>query len=195
MVAVVLSLLAAIGLATTAVSGRAGMPRVHTVSTIGITLAVGTAGALLAALIVENSALWSVPTSVIPRIAVVGVVHFAMGRSAGYNAVNAIGACRTALFISTQAPFAAFLAIAFTGEALRPAIAIGTAAVVVGLMLASGDSLTQGWRADRRYLLGCLTALASGAGMGLGFVLGRKALGLYDSPWWSAASACWRLLW
>ena len=182
MTAVALSLLAAIGLATTAVAGRAGMPRVHPVATVGITLVVGTAGVLLAALAVEKSALWSVPKAVLPWIAVVGLVHFAIGRSAGYISVNAIGASRTALFITTQAPFAAFLAIAFTGEPLRPLVAAGTVAVVVALLLASGDSLTQGWRTDRSYLLGCLMALAAGAGQGGGIVLAKKAVGLYDSP-------------
>ena len=182
MIAVALSLLGAIGLATTAVSGRAGMPRVHPVATVGVTLAVGTAGVLLAALVVEKSALWSVPSAVIPWVAAVGMVHFAIGRSSGYISVNAIGASRTALFITAQAPFAAFLAIVFTGEPLRPLVAAGTAAVVVALLLANGDSLTQGWRTDRSYLLGCLTALAAGAGQGGGIVLAKKAIGLYDSP-------------
>ena len=182
MTAVALSLLAAIGLATTAVSGRAGMPRVHPVTTVGVTLVVGTAGVLLAALVVEKSELWSVPKAVIPWIAAVGVLHFAVGRSSGYISVNAIGASRTALFITTQAPIAAFLAIVFIGEPLRPLVAAGTAAVVVALLLASGDSLTQGWRTDRMYLLGCLMALAAGAGQGGGIVLAKKAVGLYDSP-------------
>ena len=182
MTAVALSLLAAIGLATTAVSGRAGMPRVHPVTTVGVSLVVGTAGVLLAALVVEKSELWSVPKAVIPWIAAVGVLHFAVGRSSGYISVNAIGASRTALFITTQAPIAAFLAIVFIGEPLRPLVAAGTAAVVVALLLASGDSLTQGWRTDRMYLLGCLMALAAGAGQGGGIVLAKKAVGLYDSP-------------
>ena len=182
MIAVALSLLAAIGLATTAVSGRAGMPRVHPVTTVGVTLAVGTAGVLLAALVFEKSALWRVPLTVLPWVAVVGLVHFAIGRSSGYISVNAIGASRTALFITTQAPFAAFLAIVFIGEPLRPLVAAGTVAVVVALPLASGDSLTQGWRTDRGYLLGCLTALAAGAGQGGGIVLAKKAVDLYQSP-------------
>ena len=182
MTAVALSLLAAIGLATTAVAGRAGMPRIHPVTTVGVTLVVGTAGVLLAALAVERSELWSVPKAVLPWIAVVGLVHFVIGRSSGYISVNAIGASRTALFITTQAPFAALLAIAFTGEPLRPLVAVGTAAVVVALLLASGDSLTHGWRTDRGYLLGCLMALAAGAGQGGGIVLAKKAIGLYDSP-------------
>lgn len=182
MIAVALALAGAIGLGSTAVSGRAGMTVIHPYATIAVSLVVGFIATLIVILLVASSDLWNVPLSVLTWIAAVGLVHFALGRSLGYLSVNIIGPSRTALFISTQAPFAAFLAIAFTGEPLRPMIAVGTAAVVVGLMLASGDSLTQGWRADRRYLLGCLAALASGAGMGLGFVLARKTVGLYDSP-------------
>ena len=182
MTAIALSLLAAIGLSSTAILGRVGMPRIHPVTTVGVTLVVGTAGVLLAAVAVEGSELWSVPKAVIPWIAVVGLVHFAIGRSAGYISVNAIGASRTALFITTQAPFAAFLAIVFTGEPLRPLVAVGTVAVVVALLLTSGDSLTQGWRSDRGYLFGCLMALAAGAGQGGGIVLAKKTVDLYDSP-------------
>lgn len=182
MTAIALSLLAAIGLSSTAILGRAGMPRVHPVTTVGVTLVLGFLGVLLAALLFEFSGLWRVPQAVLPWIAVVGLVHFAIGRSLGYISINAIGASRTALFISTQAPFAAFLAIAFTGEPLRPLVAIGTAAVLVALLLASGDSLTQGWRTDRSYLLGCLIALAAGAGQGGGYVLAKRTVVLYDSP-------------
>ncbi len=182
MIAIALSLLAAIGLSSTAILGRAGMPRVHPVTTVGVTLVLGFLGVLLAALLFEFSGLWRVPQAVLPWIVVVGLVHFAIGRSLGYISINAIGASRTALFISTQAPFAAFLAIAFTGEPLRPLVAIGTAAVLVALLLASGDSLTQGWRTDRSYLLGCLIALAAGAGQGGGYVLAKRTVVLYDSP-------------
>ena len=182
MTAIALSLMAAIGLSSTAILGRVGMPRIHPVTTVGVTLVVGTAGVLLAAVAVEGSELWGVPKAVMPWIAVVGLVHFAIGRSAGYISVNAIGASRTALFITTQAPFAAFLAIVFTGEPLRPLVAVGTVAVVVALLLASGDSLTQGWRSDRGYLFGCLMALAAGAGQGGGIVLAKKTVDLYDSP-------------
>ena len=84
------------------------------------------------------------PRAVLPWIVVVRLVHFAIGRSAGYISVNAVGASWTALFITTQAPFAAFMAMAFTGKALMPLVAAGTAAVVVALLPASGDSLTQG---------------------------------------------------
>ena len=61
-------------------------------------------------------------------------------------------------------------------------IAVGTVGVVVALLLASGNSLTQGWRTDRRYLVGYLLALGAGLSVGAGSVVGKQALGVYDSP-------------
>ena len=59
---------------------------------------------------------------------------------------------------------------------------MGTVAVTFGLLLASGDSLTQGWRTDRRYLFGCLAGLMAGAALGVSVVLSKKAVSLYDAP-------------
>ena len=143
---------------------------------------VGFTGVVIVALAFAFSDLAEVPRAVLPWIVALGVVQFAGGRSLGYLGVSSIGASRTALFISAQAPFAAFFAIAFTGEALRPLVAVGTVGVVAALLLASGDSLTQGWRTDRPYLIGCLTALAAGATMGGSTVLAKQTISVYGSP-------------
>ena len=182
MVAVGLSLLSALGLASTAVLSRAGMQGVHRVNATGVSLVVGFLVSLLVTLAVAYSDLIGVPGSVLPWVLAFGVVHFAIGRSAGFVAIDIIGASRGSLFILTQLPVAALIAVVFTGESLRPLVAVGTAAVVVALALASGDSLTQGWRTDRRYLFGCLAALSSGVAMGAGFVLSKQTVAIYDSP-------------
>ena len=182
MLAVALSLLSAIGLASTAVMSRIGMQGVHRVNATGVSLVVGFLLTLLLALAVEYSDLVSVPMAVLPWVLVFGVVHFGIGRSAGFVAIDIVGASRTALFVSAQSPIAALIAIVFIGESLRPLVGAGMAAVVVALVLASGDSLTEGWRTDRRYLFGCLTGLFSGASMGVGFVLSKQTVEVYDSP-------------
>ena len=53
---------------------------------------------------------------------------------------------------------------------------------MIGLLLASGDAFTQGWRADRRYVLGCLSGLMAGAATGGSTVLAKQAVNVYDSP-------------
>ena len=122
------------------------------------------------------------PRAALPWIVAFGVVQFGVGRTTAYIGLSTIGASRVALFISTQVPFAAFFAIAFTGESLHPLAAVGTLAVMAGLLLASGDSFTQGWQADRRYLLGCVSGLMAGAATGGASVLGKQAVGVYEAP-------------
>ena len=182
MLAVALSLLSAISLGSGAVSGRAGMTGVHPIAVIGIALVVGFVGVAIVALVLEPDSLFGASPSALLWIAFFGVVQFAIGRSSAYTGLSTIGASRVALFISTQVPFAAFLAIAFTGEKLGVLVAVGTLAVMLGLLLASGDSLTQGWRTDRRYLIGCLAGLTAGAATGASTVLAKQAVSVYDSP-------------
>ncbi len=182
MAAIALSLLSAISLGSGAVSGRAGMQGVHPIAVIGIALVVGFVGVAIAALTISPSEVLEVPQSALLWVVVFGVVQFVIGRSSAYTGLSTIGASRVALFISTQVPFAAFFAIAFTGESLGPVIAAGTLAVMFGLLLASGDSLTQGWRTDRRYLIGCLAGLTAGAATGGSTVLAKQAVSVYGSP-------------
>ena len=182
MIAVALSLLSAISLGSGAVSGRAGMQGVHPIAVIGIALVLGFIGVGIAALARQPSALFEVPLTALLWIVAFGVVQFAIGRSSAYTGLSTIGASRVALFISTQVPFAALFAIAFTGESLGLLVAVGTLAVMLGLLLASGDSLTKGWRTDRRYLIGCIAGLVAGAATGGSTVLAKQAVSVYDSP-------------
>ena len=182
MIAVALSLFSAISLGNGAVSGRAGMQGVHPIAVIGIALVVGFIGVAIAAATLSPSDILAVPRSALLWIAAFGVVQFAIGRSTAYMGLSTIGASRVALFIATQVPFAAFFAIAFTGESLGILVGLGTVAVMIGLLLASGDAFTQGWRADRRYVLGCLSGLMAGAATGGSTVLAKQAVNVYDSP-------------
>ena len=182
MIAVVFSLLSAASLANGAVAGRAGMQGVHPIAVIGVALVVGFIGVAIAALALSPSDLFSVPRSALVWIVVFGVVQFAVGRTSAYTGLSIIGASRVALFISTQVPFAAFFAIAFTGESLGILVAVGTVAVMLGLLLSSGDSLTTGWRTDRRYFIGCLAGLTAGAATGGSTVLAKQAVSVCNSP-------------
>ena len=182
MLGIALSLLAGLSLGAGAVSGRAGMAGVHPIAVIGVALVVGFVGVTIVDLALDPSSLFQVPQDAIVWILALGFAQFVVGRTVAYVGLSIIGASRVALFISTQVPFAAFFAIAFTGEALGPLVAVGTVAVMLGLLLASGDSLTQGWQTDRRYLIGCLSGLAAGAATGASTVLAKQAVGVFDSP-------------
>ena len=182
MVAIVLSLFSAASLGSGAVAGRAGMQGVHPVAVIGVALVVGFVGVTIVDLALDPSRIFNVPQAALPWIVALGLVQFGIGRTTAYISLSTIGASRVALFISTQVPFSAFFAIAFTGESLGPLVAVGTLAVMYGLLLASGDSFTQGWRTDRRYLLGCLSGLMAGAATGGSTVLAKQTVGVYEGP-------------
>ena len=182
MLAVALSLLSAASLGNGAVSGRAGMTGVHPIAVIGVALVVGFIGVAAVAVVLYPADFSGIPQAALLWIVVFGLVQFVVGRSSAYTSMSIIGASRVSLFISTQVPFAAFFAIAFRGESLGPLVAVGTLAVMLGLLLASGDTLTQGWRTDRRYLAGCLAGLTAGAATGGSTVLAKQAVSVYDSP-------------
>ena len=182
MVAIVLSLLSAGSLGSGAVAGRASLQGVHPIMLIGAAQFVGTVAVAIAALATSPADVFGVTGAALSWIVIFGLVQFVIGRSSAYTSLSIIGASRVALFISTQVPFAAFFAIAFTGESLGPLVAVGTLGVMIGLLMASGDSITQGWRADRRYLMGCLSGLIAGAATGASTVLAKQAVNVYDSP-------------
>ena len=182
MLAVALSLLSAASLGNGAVSGRAGMTGVHPIAVIGVALVVGFIGVAAVAVVLYPADFSGIPQAALLWIVVFGLVQFVVGRSSAYTSMSIIGASRVSLFISTKVPFAAFFAITFRGESLGPLVAVGTLAVMLGLLLASGDTLTQGWRTDRRYLAGCLAGLTAGAATGGSTVLAKQAVSVYDSP-------------
>lgn len=182
MIAVVLSLVSAASLGNGAVSGRASLQGVHPIMLIGAAQFAGTVAVAIAALAISPGGLFGVTQAALPWIAIFGLVQFVVGRSTAYTSLSIIGASRVSLFISTQVPFAAFFAIAFTGESLGPLVAIGTLGVMIGLVLASGDSFTKGWSTDRRNLFGYLMGLTAGAATGASTVLAKQAVGVYESP-------------
>ena len=182
MIAIVLAFVAAGSLATGAVSGRGGMQGVHPNAIIGVAMVVGFVGVTIVDLALDPANLFNVPLETLPWIVALGLVQFAIGRTSAYTGISFIGASRTSLFMSSAVPFSAFFAVAFIGESLKPLVAVGTVAVIIGLLLASGDSLTEGWRADRRYIIGCLAGLTAGAASGGGTVLAKQAVGVFDAP-------------
>ena len=182
MLAVVLSLFSAASLGNGAVVGRASLQGVHPIALIGAAQFVGCVAVAIVALSIAPADLFGVPRAGLFWIIIFGLVQFVVGRTSAYTSLSIIGASRVALFISTQVPFAAFFAIAFTGETLGPLVAVGTLGVMIGLLLASGDSFTQGWSADRRNLIGYSAGLMAGAATGASTVLAKQAVSVYDSP-------------
>jgi drug/metabolite transporter (DMT)-like permease len=134
------------------------------------------------ALLFAFSDIGNIPEAAVFWIIGLGVINFLGGRSQNFLSANLIGASRSSLFISTQAPFAAIFAVAFTGETLNALVGLGTVGVVCGLLFASGGSIMEGWRTDKIYLLGYMMALGAGASYGATNVMAKQAIEVFDSP-------------
>ena len=182
MEAVGLSLLAAFGFASSAILSRKGMQTIFPLPGVMVSLFFSFLLASLMVLLFAFSDISSIPRAAIFWIIGLGVMNFLGGRSQNFLSVNLIGASRASLFVSSQAPFAAIFAVAFIGESIHPLVALGTAGVVGGLLFASGDSILEGWRTDKLYLMGYLMALGAGASYGATNVMAKQTLAVFDSP-------------
>jgi len=182
MAAVGLSILAAFGFAGSAVLARQGMQVIFPLPGVMVSLMVSFVFSSVMVLLFASSDINDIPQAAIWWIIGLGVINFLGGRSQNFLSANLIGASRSSLFISTQAPFAAIFAVAFTGETLNALVGLGTVGVVCGLLFASGGSILEGWRADKIYLLGYVMALGAGASYGATNVMAKQAIEVYDSP-------------
>jgi len=182
MEAVGLSILAAFGFASSAVLSRQGMQAIFPLPGVMVSLFFSFIFAGIMALLFAFSDIGSIPQAALLWIVGLGLLNYLGGRSQNFLSVNLIGASRASLFVSSQATFAAIFAVAFTGETINPLVALGTAGVVGGLLFASGDSILQGWRTDKLFLLGYVMALGAGASYGATNVMAKQTLEVFDSP-------------
>ncbi|MBT99238.1 MAG: hypothetical protein CL902_11510 [Dehalococcoidia bacterium] len=182
MVAIGLSILAAFGFASSAILARQGMQAVFPLPGVIVSLSVSFVLSSAMVLVFAFDDIGNIPQAAIFWILGLGVITFLGGRTQNFLAANLIGASRSSLFISTQAPFAAFFAVGFAGETIHPLVALGTVGVVVGLLFSTGGSILEGWRTDKIFLLGYLMALAAGASYGATNVMAKQAIEIYDSP-------------
>ena len=182
MLAIGLSILAAIGFATSAVLARRGMQAIYPLPGVLVSLLVSFIFSSVMVLLFAYHDIGSIPREALWWIIGLGVVSFLGGRCQNFLAANLIGASRSSLFISTQAPFAAVFAVSFTGETVNALIGLGTLGIVCGLLFSSGGSILEGWRTDKIYLLGYMLAIGAGASYGATNVMAKQAVGIYDSP-------------
>ncbi len=182
MTAIVFSLVAAIGFGTAPIFTRTALQGFSFLPAVWTSLIVSFLLAAALALVFARQDLGNLTLVAFLWILAVAVTHHVCGRPQNYLSVSIIGASRASLFFSSQAPVAAFVAVIFLGESLSTLIVIGTVGVVAGLIAGSGDSLLEGWRTDRRYLLGYLVALSAGSAYGMVNIFVKKANESLDSP-------------
>ena len=182
MTAIVFSLVAAIGFGTAPIFTRTALQGFSFLPAVWTSLIVSFFLAAALALVFARQDLDNLTLVAFLWILAVALTHHVCGRPQNYLSVSIIGASRASLFFSSQAPVAAFVAVVFLGESISLLIVIGTVGVVAGLIAGSGDSLLEGWRTDRRYLLGYLVALSAGSAYGMVNIFVKKANESLDSP-------------
>ena len=132
---VLLATAAALSWAAGAVFVRVSLQHMRSTTGTLISLIVGWIMVTTLALLFFRDALFSLPAVAFVWFLVAGAVNFPMGRFFNFNAVRLAGVARATPILSISPLFAAAIAITFLGETLTLPIALGTAAIVTGVLL------------------------------------------------------------
>ena len=182
MLPVGLALLASLGFGGSAIFARVGMQGVKPLSATLISLVVSCILAVPIALIFAWPDIRALPPIAFFWFLCLGGLSFLGGRAQNFLAINRLGASRSTVILGTSAVFAAVFAIVITGERPHFLVALGTAGVVLGLILSAGDSVLRGWRGDRRALIGYALALGAAASYGGTNLIAKELTQTYGSP-------------
>jgi drug/metabolite transporter (DMT)-like permease len=180
--AISLALAASLGFAGSAILARAGMQGIKPLPSTLISLAVSSVPAVILALVFASSDIRALPLVALLWLLGLGAMNFLGGRTLNYLAIGRVGASRSSAILGTTAVFSAIFAISITGERPHFLVLLGTAGVVIGLVIATGESLRRGWSGDRRSLVGYLLALAAAVSYGGATVMAKELTLAYGSP-------------
>ncbi len=182
MLAIGLSFVAALGFGSAAILARVGMQGVRPLSGAFISMVVSTVPAVLLALIFTRSDIRALPAIAIFWFLCLGAVNFLGGRTQNFRAISRVGASRSSVIIGTSSVFATLFAITITGERPHFVVPLGTAAVVIGLVVSTGGSIRRGWSGNRNALTGYALALIAAASYGGTDVIAKELTQAYGSP-------------
>ena len=182
MLAIGLSVLAGVGFGTSAILARVSMQGMKPLASTFISVVVSAIPAVLLALIFAQDDIRAAPPIAFVWFLVLGVVNFLGGRTQNYQAINRIGASQSSTILATSSVFAAIFAMSLAGERPHILVPLGTAAVVLGLIIGSGESIGYGWATDKRALFGYLLALGAAACYGGTNVIAKELTEEYGSP-------------
>ena len=182
MLAVGLSLVAGLGFASASIFARVGMQGIRPLSTTLISTVASLLPSAALALAFALSGIRALPPITYLWLLVLGGVNFLGGRTQSYLSIDILGASRASVILGTSTVFSAFFAITLAGERPHLVILLGTAGVVLGLIMATSESIKRGWSGDRRSLLGYLFALGAAASYGGTNVIARELTREYGSP-------------
>ena len=141
---VIFALTASTSWAVGANFARVGMRQVGSSLGTLISLMAGFAVISTIALIIDFDAVFSVSSTTLLWLALLGFIQFSVGRFLHYSGIRLAGVGPASTVGGSTPLFAAIMAIIFLGEQMTYPIAVGTVAVVVGLALVMSSAHAQG---------------------------------------------------
>lgn len=133
MLAIALGVAAALAWGFSAVLVRMGLRDVPTSLGTLISLVAGLLLTGLLVVVLQPGDLLAVSGSAVLLFGVIGVLNFPIGRFFNYMAMSRLGVGRSTPLLASAPLFAVAVAVAFTGERLQPATALGIALILGGL--------------------------------------------------------------
>ena len=190
MLPIALAFLAAIGFGSSAIFARIGMRGIHPLTSAFISVVVSFIPAAILAVIFALDDIKGLPLIALAAFLGLGALNFIGGRTQNHISINMIGAARSSPFVGSATMFASIFAVIILGEYLHPMVALGTAAVVIGVVLSSaGHMVSVSWHLDKRSLIGYATGLGAAASYGGSTLVAKSLSDAYGSPLLVAAAA------
>ena len=182
MLAILLALLAGAGFGGSTIFARVSMQKLAPMPTILISVVVSAIPAMVLAVIFARGDIRAAPAAAFLWFVLLGAVNFLGGRTQNYQAINRIGASQASTILATSAVFATIFAMAIAGERPHFLVPLGTAGVVLGLAVSTGETIRHGWATNRRALFGYVLAFGAAASYGGTNVLAKELTHDYGSP-------------
>ena len=134
------------------------------------------------ALIFARGDIRAAPAAAFLWFVLLGAINFLGGRTQNYQAISRIGASQASIILATSAVFATIFAMGLAGERPHFIVPLGTAGVVIGLVVGTAESIRHGWATNKRALFGYVLALGAAASYGGTNVIARELTEDYGSP-------------
>ena len=135
LLAILLSLLAAVAWGIGAIFVRLGLRHMRSTTGTVISLASGGSVVGLITFALYGNEMFTLPATVYAWIILLGLINYPMGRLLNYQGVQLAGVSRTAPILAGAPLVAATLGVVLGGETITFTIAVGIAAIVAGVVL------------------------------------------------------------
>ena len=133
--AIVFALLAAIGWGAGAVFARLGLQHMRSTTGTVVSLAAGVLMVVTLALAVNRDIMFTLPVVALLWFLLLGTINYPLGRYFNFLGVHLAGVSRASPILAAAPVIAVILGITLGGETLTPYIALGTVAIIGGVVL------------------------------------------------------------